>query len=149
MEESSEADHFQHPSVEGVFAAYPDTLRRKLMALRRLIFDTAAEIENVGPLAETLKWGQPSYLTRHSGSGTTIRIDRIKSQPEHYGMFVHCQTSLISTYRELYGDVLKLDGKRCINLDQRRDPPRAVMRHCIALALTYHLDKAVRINPSA
>ena len=135
---------FQHPNVEAVFAAYPDKLRRKLMALRQLIFRTAAEIETVGPLLETLKWGQPSYLTQHSGSGTTIRIDQIKSQPGHYGMYVHCQTSLIATYRDLYAPDLCFEAKRCVNFSVSRDPPKAVLRHCIALALTYHLKKSNR-----
>ncbi|NQU58191.1 MAG: DUF1801 domain-containing protein, partial [Rhodospirillales bacterium] len=80
---------FQYPEVENVFKAYPEKLKRKLMSLRQLIFDTALEIERVGPLEETLKWGQPSYLTQQTKSGTTIRIDQIKSEPGHYGMFVH------------------------------------------------------------
>ncbi|MHA1572057.1 MAG: DUF1801 domain-containing protein, partial [Alphaproteobacteria bacterium] len=76
---------FQHPDVAAVFDAYPAALRRRLMALRQLIFETAALSEGVGPLTETLKWGQPSYLTQQSGSGTTIRIDGIKGQAGQYG----------------------------------------------------------------
>jgi len=131
---------FQYPEVENVFKAYPEKLKRKLMSLRQLIFDTALEIERVGPLEETLKWGQPSYLTQQTKSGTTIRIDQIKSEPGHYGMFVHCQTSLISTYRELYPDILSFDGKRCVRFNGHDDPPGDVLRNCIALALTYHLN---------
>ena len=33
------------------------------MFLRQLIFETAAATEVVGELEETLKWGEPSYLT--------------------------------------------------------------------------------------
>ena len=61
---------FADPAVAAVFAAYPAELRDRLMALRRLIFETAATTEGVGPLEETLKWGQPSYLTRRSRSGS-------------------------------------------------------------------------------
>jgi len=131
---------FLYSQVEDVFKAYPEKLKRKLMSLRHLIFDTASEIERVGPLEETLKWGQPSYLTQQTKSGTTIRIDQIKSEPGHYGMFVHCQTSLISTYRELYPDILSFDGKRCVKFNELDDPPEGVLRNCIALALTYHLN---------
>jgi len=49
------------------------------MSLRRLIFETAAELEDVGLLEETLKSGQPSYLASPTKSGTTIRVDQIKS----------------------------------------------------------------------
>ncbi len=81
------------------------------------------------------------YLTGNSKSGTTIRIDRIKSEPGQYGMYVHCQTSLLATYRELYPDELRYDGARCVKFALDAEPPREVLRHCIALALTYHLDK--------
>jgi hypothetical protein len=55
-------------TVEAVFDAYPRPVRAKLLALRRLILDTAKRTEGVGRLQETLKWGQPSYLTSETGS---------------------------------------------------------------------------------
>ncbi len=132
---------FQKSEVEAVFTAYPVDVRKKLCDLRQLIFDTAAEIKDVGPIEETLKWGQPSYLTSQSKSGTTIRIDRIKSTPGHYGLFVHCQTSLLATFRDLYGDILAYDCNRCLRFDVDADPPRDVVKGCIKRALTYHLNK--------
>ncbi len=132
---------FQNPQVEAVFNDYPDELRQKLLNLRQLIFQTAIKDDKIGALEETLKWGQPSYLTSQSKSGTTIRIDQIKSSPDQYGMFVHCQTSLIAMYREMYPDVLNLDGKRCVRFDANSDFPEDAVRHCIALALTYNLIK--------
>lgn len=131
---------FQNPQVEDVFNTYPEKLKRRLLHLRDLIFETAAQIEAVGELEETLKWGQPSYLTATSKSGTTIRIDRIKANPDRYGMFVHCQTSLVETYRELYPDRLKFDGKRGIIFEENEKIPDKEIRNCIALALTYHLN---------
>jgi hypothetical protein len=56
-------------------------------------------------------------------------------------MFVHCQTSLLATYREFYSDVLRFDGKRCVEFNVDHDPPEKVLRHCIQLALTYHRGK--------
>ncbi len=132
---------FKNPEVKKVFDAYPQKLKPKLLHLRQLILDTASETEGVGQLEETLKWGQPSYLTPISKSGTTIRIDQIKSNPEQYGIFVHCQTTLISTYREMYSDVLSFDGNRCVTLDLNEDPSDEVLRHCFELALTYHQKK--------
>jgi len=125
------------PAVAAVFATYPQRLRRRLEALRRLILDTARTTPGVGVLEETLKWRQPSYLTVESGSGSTIRIDRIKSEPDRYALYVHCQTDLIATFRELYPE-LTYGGKRCIVLDASADLPEQALRHCIALALTYH-----------
>ena len=130
------------PAVAAVFAAYPKRVQAKLLALRALILETAARTPGVGALEETLKWGQPSYLTRETGSGSTIRIDRVKPGPgedrERYGLYVHCQTTLVSTFRELYRDELSFGGNRSILLDAGRPLPKAALRHCIALALTYH-----------
>ena len=132
---------FRNLDVKAVFDADPEGLKSKLMRLRHLVVETASTMDEVGPLEETLKWGQPSYLTIQTKSGTTVRIDRIKSAPGRYGMFVHCQTSLISTYRELYPDTLFYDGNRAITFDQDEELPVGIMRHCIAMALTYHLVK--------
>ena len=56
---------FANPAVEAVFDAYPEPARGRLMALRRLILETAAATEGVGPLEETLKWGQPKIGRAH------------------------------------------------------------------------------------
>jgi len=56
----------QNPQVAGIFNAYPEKMRENLMLMRLLIFDTASETEDVGKLEETLKWGQPYYLTEMS-----------------------------------------------------------------------------------
>ena len=88
-------------AVETAFAAYPAPVKAKLLALRQLIFDTARATKGVGALQETLKWGQPSYLTAATGSGSTIRIDRIKSAANQYAVYFHCQTNLVETFREL------------------------------------------------
>lgn len=66
-------------AVDTVFNAYPKPVKARLLALRRLIIDTARTTKGVGALQETLKWGQPSYLTAETKSGSTIRIDRVKS----------------------------------------------------------------------
>ena len=72
-------------AVDDVFQSYPRAARAKLGALRKLILATAARTQGVGEIEETLKWGQPSYLTK-SKSSTTIRIDRHGER--HYALFV-------------------------------------------------------------
>lgn len=110
------------------------------MALRELVFDTAAATADVGPLTETLKWGQPSYLTGETGSGTTVRIDRLKTR-DGYAVYFHCQSGLIGQFRELYPDIFRYEGKRAIHFDVKDRLPVRELRHCIALALTHHLRK--------
>jgi hypothetical protein len=127
------------PAVDAVFSAYPKVLRPKLKALRRLILDTAAATEGVGELEETLKWGQPSYLTTKTKSGSTIRIG--EAGANQYAMYVHCQTDLVATFRELYPTELTFGGNRSVVFNADDDIPEPALRHCVALALTYHLNK--------
>ena len=144
MDAAAVSPGFQSPEVEAVFAGYPTAIRDRLLRLRRLIFETAQATEGVGPLTETLKWGQPSYLTAQSKSGTTVRIDAVTSEPGRYALYVHCQTNLIASFREMYPDALTCDGNRAVLFDQHQEVPEDTIGHCIALALTYHLRKARR-----
>ena len=72
----------QDAVVAAKFATYPTEARRKLLHLRQLILETAEELENVGPITETLKWSEPAYLTSQSGSGSTIRINWKAKTPD-------------------------------------------------------------------
>jgi uncharacterized protein DUF1801 len=130
----------QNGTIDAVFAAYPPPVKSKLLALRQLIFDTAKTTKGVGRLEEALKWGQPSYLTTESKSGSTVRIDQLKSEASGYAVYFHCQTDLVETFRELYPE-LRYGGNRSILLDAGEKLPEAALRHCIALALTYHARK--------
>jgi hypothetical protein len=127
-------------AVTAIFDGYPGPVKSKLLALRKLIFDTAKTTSGVGALQETLKWGQPSYLTTESKSGSTIRIDQVKAEAGGYAVYFHCQTDLVGTFRELYPE-LRYGGNRCILLDAGDKVPEKALRHCIALALTYHARK--------
>jgi len=132
---------FADPSVAAAFAASPPAIRARLLALRRLILDTAANTEGVGPLHETLKWGQPSYLTAQSKSGSTVRIGQDVSDSAGCALFFHCQTDLVETFRRIYPTELRFGGNRSILLAVDDALPEAALRHCVALALTYHQRK--------
>src|SRR5215813_6364281 len=127
-------------AVDAAFDACSAPVKTKLLALRRLILDTARSTKGVGRIEEALKWGEPSYLTAETGSGSTIRIDRVKSADNQVAVFFHCQTDLVDTFRELYPK-LSYSGNRAILLDADKKLPEAELRHCVALALTYHLRK--------
>jgi hypothetical protein len=137
---------FANADVAQAFAAYPPTVRRKLLALRALIFETAASVEGVGEIEETLKWGEPAYITSQSKSGSTIRIDWKKSNPSRYAMYFHCQTNLVETFRTLFPKEFKFDGNRAIVFDAAGGVPTDALSVCIAAALTYH--RAKKAKPS-
>ena len=125
--------------VDAVFKAYPQPAKAKLLALRRLILTTAKTTPGVGRIEEALKWGQPSYLTPETKSGSTVRIDHVAGK--QVAIYFHCQTDLVATFRELYPDHWSYGGNRCILLNVEDKVDEVALRHCIALALTYHLNK--------
>ena len=126
------------------FSVYPMPVRTKLLALRQMILDVAKKTAGVGKLEEALRWGQPSYLTTETGVGSTIRIDHIKNEPGKYAMYFICTSGLIEDFKELYKGEMKFMGNRSIVFDVENRLPEAALRHCISLALTYHLRKKQR-----
>ncbi|WP_217988334.1 DUF1801 domain-containing protein [Aliifodinibius salipaludis] len=109
--------------------------------LRDLIYEVAKNTEGVGKLEETLKWGEPAYLTSQTKSGTTIRIDWKPKNPDQIGMYVSCNTTLVSTFRTMFGDDLKFEGNRAIYFPVDKPLPKKQVMICIQMALRYHLDK--------
>ena len=130
------------PKVMAVFDAYPARLRQPLLKLREIILKTAAETKGVGKLVETLKWGEPAYLPAKAGIGTTIRISAIKGSNDRYAAFFPCQTTLLSTFREIYPGWFTFEGDRALVFAVGAPVPAAAFKHCVALALTYHMRKA-------
>ncbi|MEM7327289.1 MAG: DUF1801 domain-containing protein [Pseudomonadota bacterium] len=128
------------PDVAQVMAACPPAAANALSCLRDLIFETASALPEAGSIRETLKWGQPSFLTEAPRSGTTIRLGW-DDAGEHISLFVHCQTTLIDAWRERYSAPLVFVGNRELRIPLNQPFPRAALRHCIAMALTYHSRK--------
>lgn len=127
--------------VKQKFSSYPDRIKPKMESLRDLIYEAAKNTEGVGELEETLKWGEPAYLTSQSKSGTTIRIDWKPKIPDQIGMYVSCNTTLVSTYRTMFADDLKFEGNRAIIFPIDKPIPKKQAMICIQMALRYHLDK--------
>jgi hypothetical protein len=128
-------DKFTNHEVAKVFNTYPEHIQPKLMRLRQLVLDTAAESADVGALEETLRWGEPSYLTK---SGSTVRMDWKRSTPDQYALYFNCKTRLVDTFKELYGDQLRFEGNRALVFHQDEEVPIDEVKHCIFLSLTYH-----------
>ena len=139
---------FQDPAVSAKFQAYPPNARQKLLELRKLIVETAAETNGVGELEEVLKWGEPAYLTSKSGSGSTIRIDWKKAKPGQCAMYFNCKTDLVDTFRTIFPNELKFEGSRAIILEVAEPVPTDILRICISAALTYHKSKARNTTPA-
>ncbi|MDA0225091.1 MAG: DUF1801 domain-containing protein [Proteobacteria bacterium] len=133
----------RNKAVAAKFQAYPPAARRKLLALRALVLRTAASIPETGEIEETLKWGQPAYLTRN-GAGTTVRMDWKPKAPAHYALYFHCQTNLVDGFRSLFPRDFRFEGNRALLLPLGRRIPEKAVSACLAAALTYHLARAAR-----
>lgn len=132
---------FSNHEVEAVFAVYPPRMREKLLRIRQLIFETAANTERVGKLTETLKWGQPSYLTNQTKSGSTVRIGVHNEESGQYGVYFNCKSDLVSKFKGLLPDTFIYDGNRAILFNEDDNVPEEELCTCIATALTHHLKK--------
>jgi hypothetical protein len=124
----------------------PSEMRKALMDLRRIILATAESTLGVGPIEEALRWGQLSFLTTQSKSGSTIRIDALRNDPSKYAVYVHCQSGLIDDFRNRYPTQMTYVDQRSIEFTLGKPLPMAELCHCISLALTYHLRKKMEKN---
>ena len=107
--------------------------------LRALIYQTAADRPEIGPLEESLKWGEQSFTPVKRNTGSSVRI-QARANGGAALMFI-CHTNLVEEFRGLYPDALTYEGNRAIVLSGENQPDREALSHCIALALTYKLRK--------
>ncbi|OMF62694.1 hypothetical protein BK141_18995 [Paenibacillus sp. FSL R5-0765] len=127
----------ENVKVAAVFEHYPNHIQQRLLFLRQLILDTALETEGIDHLEETLKWGEPSYVTKH---GSTIRIAWKESNPQQYAMYFNCNTKLVATFKEVFSE-LNFEGNRAIVFNDNEEMPIDELKQCILLSLTYHYRK--------
>ncbi len=123
------------PKVDAVFANYPEYVRNKMQSLRELVIETAEETEGVHKLEETLKWGEPSFVTK---DGSTLRMDWKEQTPDQYAMYFHCTSRLVDTFRLVFNHKFQYEGKRAIVFQLNQKIPKAELKECIKAALTYH-----------
>ena len=124
-----------NPIVKDVFNNYPKSIQDKLLHLRELVLSAASEIEGLEKLGETLKWGEPSYLTKN---GSTVRIDWKEKNPGQFAIYFKCTSSLVPTFRTIYKNKFKFEGNRAIIFKLNEKIPEAELKHCVSMALTYH-----------
>ncbi len=121
--------------VEEKFNSYPIAVKPKMKALRKLVLEAAAEIPDLGPLEETLKWGEPSYLAK---KGSTLRMDWKAKAPDQYALYFKCTSKLVQTFRVVYGDSFNYEKNRAIVFGLKERLPKRKVKKCIKAALTYH-----------
>ena len=124
-----------NPQVETVLTNYPEFVHDKMQYLRGLVIETAEETEGISKLEETLKWGEPSFVTKN---GSTLRMDWKEKTPDQYAMYFQCTSRLVDTFRLVFNGKFQYEGKRAIVFQLNQKIPEAELKECIKATLTYH-----------
>ena len=84
-------------TVATKLAEYPPVIRQRVLALREIVFMVAAKTPGVGPLEESLKWGEPAFATvdksgqHHAhrvAAEAAVAIRDVFQLSDHAGRFV-------------------------------------------------------------
>ena len=121
--------------VDKVFINYPENVRDKMQFLRELVIETAEETEGLKELEETLKWGEPSFVTKN---GSTLRMDWKEKAPDQYAMYFQCTSRLVETFRLVFDNRFQFEGNRAIVFQLNQKIPVNELKECIKASLTYH-----------
>lgn len=115
------------------FSNYPSRAYSQLQHIENMIF-SLAKVNGLGKVKTSLKWGEASYLVE---GGSAIRIDWKNKQPSVVKVMFHCQTSLVSTFKELYPNAFHYEGNRAVLVPLSASVTNSPLAECILLALTY------------
>lgn len=126
-----------HP-VALAFEAMPGDVRDALLPVRERLF-AIADATGAGPLSETLRWGEPAYLTEATKAGSTVRLGVSGGRA---AVFFNCNTTLVDGFRSDFPETFVCVGNRALLVGARTDD--AVLDICLARALTYHRAKRKR-----
>lgn len=125
--------------VLSAFDAFSPEVRHRLAEIRTMILRVANDDPRIGVVTETLKWGEPAYLTEASGSGSTIRLGGPKKVPDQVALYFICRTTLVDEFRERFGEGFQYEGTRAVLLPVTGEFETVQVEFMLARALTYHL----------
>lgn len=134
--------------VSRAYDAFPASIGKRLLWVRELIFAAAAAHEGIGRLTETLKWGEPAYLTEETGSGSTIRLGRLKDSA-HAAILFNCKTTLVDTFRERFPDQFEYRQTRALLLPVSGKLPKQDLSVCLVSSGSTEEALAAREDVSA
>ena len=121
-------------NVKQKYESYPENARALFSIIRTSIFEVA-QSEALGNIEETLKWGEPSYLVK---GGCTLRIDWKSKFPNQLSVYFNCKTTLVETFKEIFGNIFRYEGNREIVFLLSEEVPLQELKICISLSLRYH-----------
>lgn len=127
-------------ALNNVIATWSAPATAMAQACRAVFLDVAQEAD-VGPLEESLKWGQPAWRPTKPRMGSTLRMDWDAGAPGQLALFVDCKTDLAARMRDLYPDLPGNDGQRRIVIDLDAPLPEQAVAHLAEMTFGYHRAK--------
>jgi hypothetical protein len=115
--------------------SYPENIQEKMQNLRKLVHESAEELDSKFTLNESLKWNEPSYISK---DGSTLRMDWKTKNPNQYAMYFQCSTRLVETFRIVYKNIFKFEGNRAILFDLDEKILESELNDCIKATVNYH-----------
>lgn len=107
----------------------------------RTVFHTIAQDNNLGPLGESLEWGQPAWRPTRPRTGSTLRMNWSPASPDRLALFVDCKTDLASRMRDMYPDLPVNDGRRQLAIALDAEFPEQAVSHLAQMTFSYHKAK--------
>lgn len=135
MDSMSKIQIRSSPEVKKLMDGYPKEVRSRLLHIRKLIIESAEEMEDVNFLQESLKWGEASY---RSDIGSTLRMDWKSKAPDQYAIYFQCTSRLIPTFKFSFNNIFKFEGNRAIIFSMSDNIPENELIQCIKATLRYH-----------
>ena len=131
------------PDILARIETRPAAAQAHFVALRGIVHDVAASAD-VGPLDESLKWGQPAWRPKRARTGTTLRVDWVPATADRLGVFVDCKTDLAAQMDHRFPGRFHNDGRRALGFDLDHPLDADAAWQLAHLALTYHRAKRGR-----
>ncbi|MEX0312474.1 MAG: hypothetical protein AB3N17_19780 [Tateyamaria sp.] len=119
---------------------WPAAAQGHFARMRTLVYEVAAAAD-VGPLDESLKWGQPAWRPQRPRVGSTLRVDWSPATPDRLMSFVDCKTDLAAQMETRFPGQFHNDGRRALGFDLHRPLDDDAVWQLAHLTLTYHRAK--------
>jgi hypothetical protein len=122
---------------DSTLAPWPAPVRDQFNDMRALILKAAQEAD-VGPLDESLKWGQPAWRPRRARQGSTLRLNWQDSAPQTLALYVDCKTTISAIMRDIYPTEFIYETNRALRVTIGAPLPTQAIDHLARLTFTYH-----------
>ncbi|WP_208721788.1 hypothetical protein [Leptospira mtsangambouensis] len=110
----------------------------KFMEIRNWIYELSHADEKIGEIAECLKWGEPSFLTPKTKSGSTIRMAKVNEL--EFALYFNCKTTIAKEIAIEFPE-WNCDGKRALYFSVSQKISKSKLIICLKKALLYHKRK--------